>query len=120
MASCSNGGDQYSVLETFSDPDLVMTVSSPKYSPQYPAPSRWCLHADCHPVRGVAWLDATNITGSDCVEEEGGTAWCLGDPTVLEWQDGHFRLSDQSYSKYLRSKLVPSDLYIFISLWAQQ
>ena len=99
-AFCSNGGDQYSVLETFSDPDLVMTVSSLQYSPQYPAPSPWCLHPDCLPVRGVPWLDSTNQSVLDCVEEEAGTAWCLGDPTVLEWQDGHFRLSDQSYSKY--------------------
>ena len=104
-ASCSNGGDQYSVLETFRDPDLVMSASSLQYSPQYAAPSPWCLHPDCHPLRGVPWLAAaTSFRGSDCVEEESGTAWCLGDPTVLQWQDGEFVLSDQSYSKYLRSQ----------------
>ena len=99
-ASCSNGGDQYSVLETFRDPDLVMSVISAQYSSQYSPPSPWCLHPDCLPVRGVPWLAAaTNLTGPDCVEEEAGAAWCLGDPTLLHWQDGRYRLSNQSYDK---------------------
>ena len=100
MASCSHEVEQYSLLEPYSDPSLVVSLTSPQYSPQHPpASSPWCLHPDCHPVRGVPWLTADNITNQDCVEEKGGTAWCLGDPTVLQWQQGEFQLSDQSYGE---------------------
>ena len=100
-ASCSHEVEQYSLLETFSDPSLVVSLTSPQYSPQYsPASSSWCLHPDCHPLRGVPWLAANNISGQDCVEEEPGAAWCLGDPTVLQWQEGKFQLSDQSYGVF--------------------
>ena len=98
-ASCSHDVDQYTVLETWSDPGLVMSVTSPQYRPQYPAPSPWCLHHDCQPVRGVPWLADNNLAGPDCLEEKPGAAWCLGDPSVLHWQDGHFRISNQSYEK---------------------
>ena len=97
-ASCSNKGEEYTVLETYSDPSLVLSLASlasPLYRPQYPPPTPWCLHPDCEPVRGVPWL-AKNIAGPDCVEEEGG-AWCLGDPALLLWKDGQFRLHDKSY-----------------------
>ena len=100
MASCSNGGDQYSVLETFSDPDLVMSVTSPQYGPQYPADPTWCPHPDCLPARGVPWV-ATNlsISGAGCVEERGygWPAWCVGDPTIiLRTGDNQWELSQDS------------------------
>ena len=110
-ASCSHEVEQYSLLETFSDPSLVLSVTSPQYSPQHPpASSPWCLHPDCLPVRGISWLAANNITYQDCVEEEPGAAWCIGDPTVLQWEGGHFVLSDQSYGKYTSDSYFLSKL----------
>ena len=85
-ASCSHDVDQFSVLESWSEPGLVMSVTSPQYSPQYPATPRWCPHPDCLPASGLPWR-AANISarGPDCVEEAGygWAAWCLGDPTVI-------------------------------------
>ena len=96
-ASCSHDVEQYSVLETFSDPDLVMSLTSPQYSPQYPPDPTWCPHQDCLPASGVPWVAANlSVSGPDCVEEEayGWAAWCLGDPTtILRTGDNQWELS---------------------------
>ena len=96
-ASCSHDVDQYSVLESFSQPDLVMSLTSPQYSPQYPPDPTWCPHQDCLPASGVPWVAANlSVSGPDCVEEEayGWAAWCLGDPTtILRTGDNQWELS---------------------------
>ena len=88
-ATCSNGGESYSVLETYSSADLVMSVSDhPEYSPLYPGDPSWCPHRDCLPAAGL-------LGGRDCVEEDGygWSAWCLGDPSLILWTGQTFSLS---------------------------
>ena len=89
-ASCSHEVDQYSVLETYSDPSLVLSLTSPSYRPRYPAPSRWCPHTDCLPASGIPWKAANiSVTGPDCVEEAGygWAAWCVGNLSLIIRED---------------------------------
>ena len=89
-ASCSHEVDQYSVLETYSDPSLVLSLTSPSYRPRYPAPSRWCPHTDCLPASGIPWEAANiSVTGPDCVEEAGygWAAWCVGNLSLIIRED---------------------------------
>ena len=95
-ATCSDGGESYTVLETFSSSSLVMSVSDPpEYSPLYPADSPWCPHPDCLPAAGLAWQADPQLAGPDCVEEEGygWSAWCVGGPSLILWTGQTFSLS---------------------------
>ena len=98
-ALCSNGGESYSVLETYSSADLVMAVSDhPEYSPLYPDDSSWCPHQDCLPAVGLTRHADPQLAGRDCVEEEGygWSAWCLGDPSLILWTGHNFSLSEDA------------------------
>ena len=95
-ASCSNGGENFSVLETFSSASLVMAVTASQYVPRYPAESAWCPHPDCLPAAGLAWRGQSDLAGPDCVEEEGRSAWCVGDLAKILWTGQSFTLSQDA------------------------
>ena len=95
-ASCSNGGESFSVLETFNSTSLVMAVAAPEYLPLQPGDSDWCLHPDCLPAAGLAWRGHSDLAGPDCVEEEGRSAWCVGDLAKILWTGETFTLSQDA------------------------